>query len=394
MDQVPAVMVHAASSSVATVTLGVHREVNINKQAVEENNLVEQAVIQHNKDPTIGCPALSALNNRVTTTNQDEHVRGEAIFSLLAAGLRQILHGQITLPFTGSLGSILVPSSLIQIDLISLGIDSLNISVNCNGQSTAITTVVSPVPTTSMVMIQIPEVKKASTILPAQHADLLTKKAPITQVYYRSKFKKTFTKQLITRKTTITKVYYRRKSKGRTREAVLQSVHDDNVFADFRVSYVPVHLQPTINEKRYSKCVSRRRKSNAPISTQMLRRSLRLKDKFDGHKPEIASSSKRPVTRNKLKGKNVAPQPDLLNNILLSPVRQENEFPGLSDITKYNDIGAIFPEIPIQEIQKVATEKCRIAPSEVTAELLLASRHNEASSSGSSTKDMHLLING
>jgi hypothetical protein len=137
-----------------------------------------------------------------------------------------------------------------------------------------------------------------------------------------------------------------------------------------------------------------RRKSNAPVSTLMLRRSLRLKDKLDGHKPESASSSKRPVTRNKLKGKKVAAQPDLLNNILLSPLCQENEFPGLSDITKYNDFGAIFPEIPVQEIQKVATEKCRIAPSEVTAELLLASRPNEASSSGRSAKDMHLVTNG
>ena len=141
--------------------------------------------------------------------------------------------------------------------------------------------------------------------------------------------KNTFFKQLLTRRTTpITKVYYRRKSKGRIREAAQQSVHEDNVFANFRVGYVPVDLQLTINEKRCSKCVTRRRKSNAPVSTLMLRRSLRLKDKLDGHKPESASSSKRPVTINKLKGKKVAAQPDLPNNILLSPLCQENEFLG------------------------------------------------------------------
>ena len=142
--------------------------------------------------------------------------------------------------------------------------------------------------------------------------------------------KNTFFKQLLTRRTTpITKVYYRRKSKGRIREAAQQSVHEDNVFADFRVGYVPNDLQLTINKKRCSKCVTRRRKSNAPISTLMLRRSLRLKDKLDGHKPEkVLPLQKRPVTINKLKGKKVAAQPDLPNNILLSPLCQENEFLG------------------------------------------------------------------
>jgi len=95
------------------------------------------------------------------------------------------------------------------------------------------------------------------------------------------------------------------------------------------VGYVPVDLQLTINEKRCSKCVIRRRKSNGPVCTLMLRRSLRLKDKLDGHKPEkVLPLQKRPVTINKLKGKKVAAQPDLLNNILLSPLCQENEFLG------------------------------------------------------------------
>jgi len=53
---------------------------------------------------------------------------------------------------------------------------------------------------------------------------------------------------------------------------------------------------------------------------------------------------------------------------------QTNEFPGLSIIHKYNSVGATFPRIPIAEIQRVATEICRTAPSEVITELLLTSR--------------------
>jgi hypothetical protein len=326
-----------------------------------------------------------------------------AISKFIADGLRQLIVNQSNDTSTKIMGSLNISNSLIHIDLAALGITSLSIPVIIPDQSDA-SLVTSPM--SAQLTLQNSDVQIHPN-LQGPTADSMDKGSQITKVYYRKRFKnksgiydkqttkKTFTKQLITRRTTtITKVYYRRKSKSRIREAAQQSVHEDNVFADFCVGYVPVDLQLTINEKRCSKCVSRRRKSNAPVSTLMLRRSLRLKDKLDGHKPESASSSKRPVTRNKLKGKKVAAQPDLLNNILLSPLCQENEFPGLSDITKYNDFGAIFPEIPVQEIQKVATEKCRIAPSEVTAELLLASRPNEASSSGRSAKDMHLVTNG
>ncbi|AQK53788.1 ADP-ribosylation factor GTPase-activating protein AGD2 [Zea mays] len=53
---------------------------------------------------------------------------------------------------------------------------------------------------------------------------------------------------------------------------------------------------------------------------------------------------------------------------------KENEFHGLSIIDKYNSVGATFPEIPIAEIPMAATQIHHIAPSEVMAELLLASR--------------------
>jgi hypothetical protein len=60
--------------------------------------------------------------------------------------------------------------------------------------------------------------------------------------------------------------------------------------------------------------------------------------------------SKKPATRNKTNIKKVKSQSDLLGNILLPPVCQAIDFPGLTDISKYKEIGGIFPEIPIVEI--------------------------------------------
>jgi hypothetical protein len=58
-------------------------------------------------------------------------------------------------------------------------------------------------------------------------------------------------------------------------------------------------------------------------------------------------------------------------------------------------MGCTYPEIPIVEIQKVATQKCQIAPSEVTAELLIASRIELETSEGRcSLENMPPVING
>ena len=96
-------------------------------------------------------------------------------------------------------------------------------------------------------------------------------------------------------------------------------------------------------------------------------------------------SAKKATIRNKAKGKGTMPQADLLGSILLPP-SQDVDFPGLSDIAKYAD-----NEIPIAKIQKIAVETCCVAPSEVTAELLFASRpEDEAGPSKSgSTNDHH-----
>ena len=92
----------------------------------------------------------------------------------------------------------------------------------------------------------------------------------------------------------------------------------------------------------------------------------------NGYRP-VTFSLKIVATKNKTKHKRIQPQADLLGNILLYPTNQASEFPGLSTVAKFNDMGAIFPEMPIVEIQKMAIETCCISPSEVTAELLLPS---------------------
>jgi hypothetical protein len=69
--------------------------------------------------------------------------------------------------------------------------------------------------------------------------------------------------------------------------------------------------------------------------------------------------------------------------MLLPPSSQASEFPGLSTIEKFNDMGATYPEIPIVHIQKVAIDTCCIPPLEVTAELLAAGPEDAADPSGS-----------
>jgi len=51
-----------------------------------------------------------------------------------------------------------------------------------------------------------------------------------------------------------------------------------------------------------------------------------------------------------------------------------------------------FLEIPIVEIQKVATQKCRITPSEVTTELLLASKKKRENNGGRSSVEVPKVV--
>jgi hypothetical protein len=52
-------------------------------------------------------------------------------------------------------------------------------------------------------------------------------------------------------------------------------------------------------------------------------------------------------------------------------------------------MGTVLPQIPIAEIQKLAIESCGIAPSEVSAELLLASRPQEDGGADLQPEEVH-----
>jgi hypothetical protein len=188
-------------------------------------------------------------------------------------------------------------------------------------------------------------------------------------------------------------VYYRKKYKDKIRVLQQQHVREDSVFGNRLEDFIPGVPTCPANGAECSKNATKMRKYNTPVSTKALRRSSRLKVKLDGHKPKAATPVQRHSNKNKVKSRKVVPQPDLLENILLPSQCQSIEFPGLSDISNCKDSGTAFPKIPVLEIQKLATEKCHIAPSEVTAELLLASRPVEANSNGSSTCDLQLVIN-
>jgi hypothetical protein len=191
----------------------------------------------------------------------------------------------------------------------------------------------------------------------------------------------------------ITKVYFRRRAKTKSQVSEEQPTQE-RFFPASPEDFVLKDRQLPSDKNGQEECsnATRRRKCITPISTEMLR-SLRLKNALNGHKPKVIPDAKKDTKRGKAKNKKVTPQSELLGNLLTLPNCYATSFPGLSDIYKSNETGVFFPEIHVVEIQKIATKKCRIAPSEVTAELLLASSLDEASSSGSSTKDIQLVIN-
>jgi hypothetical protein len=269
----------------------------------------------------------------------------------------------------GIMGGLAIPNSLIQIDLAALGISSINIVINAPAQKSTLTIAD---PSSLLQLSQVSDNQQPLPSMQVHPTGPYTRTAPVMRVYFRRKYKgkaKSFNKQTV---------------------FVEPTPDHGNIFVDLPEEYVSVQPIDTSSMERCKDKVARKRKCNTPTSTRKLRRSPRFIEKLDGHKPTVLPS-KKPAARNKTKIKKVKSQSDLLGNILLPPVCQAIDFPGLTDISKYKEIGGIFPEIPIVEIQKVATETCRIAPSEVTAELLLASRPEaEAGPSRSVAQDIQL----
>ncbi|TVU34396.1 hypothetical protein EJB05_16228, partial [Eragrostis curvula] len=93
----------------------------------------------------------------------------------------------------------------------------------------------------------------------------------------------------------------------------------------------------------------------ASPSTQ--RRSNRISKRANGHKVSVVPSSlqKKSAKTDVNKKRKIVDTADV-------PADPAVEFPGLSDLVNATDI---FPEIPIAVIQNIATEKCKLSPSEV-----------------------------
>jgi hypothetical protein len=109
--------------------------------------------------------------------------------------------------------------------------------------------------------------------------------------------------------------------------------------------------------------ISLKRKST-PVSDSNLRRSKRGMASKDGYKHSTPIA-----TKSKGKGKRVSISPlGKHHHSTFTPV----DFPDLAAIDKMINLGVSYPEIPIGQLQKVASERCGIHPMEVTRELLLA----------------------
>jgi hypothetical protein len=406
-DQGFAAMVDAASSPAAPAPLqlgqGSEKEFTTDKQPDQQENLVvEQTGTQQDDQQHVTVPpaltVMTGSNINWLPTNQKDIDQREAISKFLADGLRQLIVNQSNDGFSKIMGSLDTPSSFIHIDLAALGITSLSIAVNIPDQCDA--SLVTPTMSTQL-MLQNSDDAQIHPNLPAPTTDSLDKGAQITKVYYRRRSKNksgTYDKQTVEMTnpeiTTNSFANIQDEFEKTTIDVEPSSQHEENISPASSEEYVPAHSTDIASMDKGKNNVARRRKCCTPISTQMLRRSPRFIEKLNGCKPVEKATN-----RNKTKGKKIKPQTDLLDDILLPSTCQTNEFPGLSIIDKYNSIGATqqqqqqqqqcnsigatFPEIPIAEIQRVATEICRIAPSEVTTELLLTSRPEEAGPSRS-----------
>lgn len=173
---------------------------------------------------------------------------------------------------------------------------------------------------------------------------------------------------------------------------VPKEIQNTPIFSEFQEEY-----NTSKSGKECRKVISKRKCTAAPApqSVKHLKRSARMDKVNHGYKSDSVGIMLGPVTRSKTKNKKVASCATLTGNIFLAVTEAQIEFPGLSDLEEAANKGIKFPEIPVIEIQKIATEKCRISPSEVTAELLLASRNNEVNNGeGSSGATSAVVING
>ena len=271
------------------------------------------------------------------------------------------MSNQLNIQDSRLFGSLVVSDSIIRIDLAALGINSLNITVSIPSQGNILES------RTANNIVLVLEVQRHQTSM------IVTRTTPITKVYYRRKFRKN------------------KSSHANMRNNQMQEERAQ-IFPEPVEDYMVIHEQ--LDEEDYStrKPLRRKRKCSTPVSAKKLRRSDRLNKALDGHKPKQASPPKGQIARNKSKGKKVSLQSSIRGKLLFPPSCSDAEFPDLSIIKKHTEIGNTYPEIPIVEIQKVATHKCRITPSEVTTELLLASKKKYETNGGRSSVEVPKVV--
>jgi hypothetical protein len=364
----------AASSSAAATLLqpgkGAVRQANIdNQMTVHDSLMINQvkAAQTHlqanlNLNRTTAVPIRINNGNISLSESQAYTEQRDAITKFLADGLRQLMANHGNANYSRVMGSLAIKSCLIKIDLVALGTTSLNIVVNIPDQNN-----MDGPSFGSKLMLQEPLVPQPKQYLLVSPVIAMNKPAQITKVYYRRRFKNkggSYEKQVVLvdhSSENIGNIF------GNNQVTTETLVDSSNKGENSKTQKRKIYSNKGENYK------SQKRESNTPTTTINLRRSPRFIEKLDGHKPAVVPTGKA-HTRNKNKGKKVKPQTDLLGNILLSPTCHASEFPSLSTIVKHSAMGTIVPQIPVIEIQKLATETCCIPPSEVTAELLLDSR--------------------
>jgi len=127
---------HQADSSSATVgiqagqgsirTIEVVQQLNLNTNAqAREADPIQNALIPHTADRPM-------ITQSETQRDRDQR---NAITNFLVKSLKQLINNQKAAGVTSFGGSNSIPSSLIQIDLSALGINSFNIAININEQN-------------------------------------------------------------------------------------------------------------------------------------------------------------------------------------------------------------------------------------------------------------------
>jgi hypothetical protein len=338
---------------------GANRELIIENKRVFQTSLVidtaktNQTKLQdyQNQDASLDHPALKFIiksNSNNHSESQKVIEQREAILKFLAGGLKHLTASQRNNGSSKIMDSFTVPSSLVQVDLTALGITSLQIAVNISDQNAA------------------------SLSSSSEPSKLLLQSSDDTQPHHNPT-------EVPARTSQITKVYCRRRFKIRERilgnqttEGASQEI-TSSIFVHDQNSSAAGNQIEGLGEENLAATIKRKCNTTTPFTTMKLRRSPRFAGRLDGHKP-ASVLPKKTVTTGKSKSKKVKPHSQLLGDILLSPTCQATEFPGLSTVAKFAEMGSVFPPIPIVEIQKLAIDSCCISPLEVTAELLLAPR--------------------